>query len=108
MSYKFFSEEEDESAVKGKVQIMTLHKSKGDEFEYVFIPELSEKALSIDIEKAGVKSNTSFMEAVRGFNPNYKIKSEIELKEFASEESLRLFYVAVTRAMNKLNIYYNK
>ena len=102
--FKFFSEEEDSNATKGKVQIMTLHKSKGDEFEYVFIPELSEKALSIDVNQATVKSQTLFMEKVRGFNPKYKIKSELELKEFSAEESLRLFYVAVTRAKKKLYI----
>ena len=102
--FKFFSEEEDESAVKGKVQIMTLHKSKGDEFEYVFIPELSEKMLSIDVETANIKSSTSFMEQIRGFNPKYKIKSETELKEFSAEESMRLFYVAITRAKKKLYI----
>ena len=36
--FKFFSEEEDKDAMKGKVQIMTLHKSKGDEFEYEIDP----------------------------------------------------------------------
>ncbi len=102
--FKFFSEEEDSSAVKGKVQIMTLHKSKGDEFEYVFIPELTEKALSMDVFKTSIKSSTVFMEQVRGFNSNYKIKSELELKEFSAEESMRLFYVAVTRAKKKLYI----
>ena len=102
--FKFFSEEEDETAVKGKVQIMTLHKSKGDEFEYVFIPELTEKTLSIDVSKADIKSSTIFMEAIRGFNPDYKIKSEDKLKEFSCEESMRLFYVAVTRAKKKLYI----
>ena len=56
--FKFFSEEEDSSAVKGKVQIMTLHKSKGDEFEYVFIPELTEKALSMDTAKTAIKAST--------------------------------------------------
>ena len=44
------------------------------------------------------------MEEVRGFNPKYKIKSELELKEFSAEESMRLFYVAVTRAKKKLYI----
>lgn len=44
------------------------------------------------------------MEQVRGFNPNYKVKSELELKEFSAEESMRLFYVAVTRAKKKLYI----
>ena len=102
--FKFFAEEDDESAIKGKVQIMTLHKSKGDEFEYVFIPELNERNLSIDVSKSEIKTSTSFMESVRGFNPNYKVKSELELKEFSCEESMRLFYVAVTRAKKKLYI----
>ena len=102
--FKFFSEEEDENAVKGKVQIMTLHKSKGDEFEYVFMPELSEKMLNMDVNQASLKSSTSFMEEVRGFNLKYKVKSELELKEFSCEESMRLFYVAVTRAKKKLYI----
>ena len=102
--FKFFSEEEDKDAAKGKVQIMTLHKSKGDEFEYVFLPEMAEKNLSIDVNQAKLKASSLFMEEVKSFNPNYKRKSELELKEFNSEESLRLLYVAVTRAQNKLFI----
>ena len=102
--FKFFSEEEDKDAAKGKVQIMTLHKSKGDEFEYVFLPEMAEKNLSIDVEKAKSKASTLFMEEVRAFNPSYKHKSELELREFNSEESLRLLYVAITRAQRKLYI----
>ena len=102
--FKFFSEEEDTKAAKGKVQIMTLHKSKGDEFEYVFLPEMSEKSLSIDINQAKLKSSSIFMEEVKSFNPNYKSKSDIELKKFNSEESLRLLYVAITRAQKKLYI----
>ncbi len=102
--FKFFSEEEDESATKGKVQIMTMHKSKGDEFDYVFIPELSEKSLPIDVANMSLKASTSFMEEVRGFNSKYKKKSETELKEFSAEENLRLFYVAITRAKKKLHI----
>ncbi len=102
--FKFFSEEEDKDATKGKVQIMTLHKSKGDEFEYVFLPEMAEKNLSIDVNQAKLKASSLFMEDVKSFNPNYKRKSELELKEFNSEESLRLLYVAVTRAQKKLFI----
>jgi len=102
--FKFFSEEEDETIVKGKVQIMTLHKSKGDEFEYVFIPELTEKSLSIDATKANIKAATSFMEDIRGLNNKYKVKTEQELKYFSAEESIRLFYVAITRAKKKLYI----
>ena len=102
--FKFFSEEEDKEAVKGKVQIMTLHKSKGDEFDYVFLPELSEKSLSIDVSKAKLKSSSVFMEEVKAFNPNYKRKSELELKQFNAEETLRLLYVGITRAQKKLYI----
>lgn len=102
--FKFFSEEEDKNAAKGKVQIMTLHKSKGDEFDYVFLPEMAEKNLSIDVAQAKTKASTLFMEDVRAFNPNYKHKSELELREFNSEESLRLLYVAITRAQLKLYI----
>ena len=102
--FKFFSEEEDKDAAKGKVQIMTLHKSKGDEFEYVFLPEMAEKNLSIDVNQAKLKASSLFMEDVKSFNPSYKRKSELELKEFNSEESLRLLYVAVTRAQKKLFI----
>ncbi len=102
--FKFFSEEEDKDAVKGKVQIMTLHKSKGDEFDYVFLPEMSEKSLSIDISKSKLKSSSLFMEEIKSFNPNYKQKDENELKQFNSEENLRLLYVAITRAQQKLYI----
>ena len=102
--FKFFSEEEDKEAAKGKVQIMTMHKSKGDEFDYVFLPELTEKMLSIDVNKAKLRSSSTFMEDVKAFNPKYKRKSELELKEFNSEETLRLLYVAITRAQRKLYI----
>ena len=102
--FKFFSEEEDKSAAKGKVQIMTLHKSKGDEFDYVFLPEMTEKSLSIDVTRAKLKPSSEFMEQVKGLNPNYKQKSESELKEFNSEENFRLLYVAITRAKKKLYI----
>ena len=102
--FKFFSEEEDKDAMRGKVQIMTLHKSKGDEFEYVFLPEMAEKNLSIDVNQAKLKASSLFMEEVKAFNPKYRRKSELELKEFNSEESLRLLYVAITRAQKKLFI----
>ncbi len=102
--FKFFSEEDDEKATKGKVQIMTMHKSKGDEFDYVFIPELSEKSLSMDINSMNLKSSTSFMEEIRGFNSDYKVKNENDLKAFSAEENMRLFYVAITRAKKKLYI----
>ena len=59
-------------------------------------------------ENVSLKKNARFMESVRELNPNYKEKSDDELKEFLLAENLRLFYVAVTRAKRKLYISANK
>lgn len=108
--FKFFSEEEksDREILEGKVQIMTLHKSKGDEFDYVFLPEMVEKNLPIGFENISLKKNARFMESIRELNPDYKPKSDDELKEFLLAENLRLLYVAITRAKKKLYITTNK
>jgi len=101
--FNFFSEEDesDKEFLAGKVQIMTLHKSKGDEFDYVFIPEMAEKNLTLDISQIKMKSS-DFMENLRRLNPNYKPKSEEDLKRELLAENLRLLYVAVTRAKKYL------
>lgn len=108
--FKFFSEEEksDREILEGKVQIMTLHKSKGDEFDYVFLPEMLEKNLPLSYTNISLKKNVQFMENVREFNPDYKKKTDDELKEFLLAENLRLMYVAITRAKQKLFITANK
>lgn len=103
--FKFFGEEDEENktSLQGKIQIMTMHKSKGDEFNLVVIPELSEKNLPLTIESVNLKSN-DFNETIKSLNPNYKRKSEFELKQEILAENLRLLYVAITRAKNKLVI----
>lgn len=108
--FKFFSEEEksDREILEGKVQVMTLHKSKGDEFDYVFLPEMTEGNLPLAFENVSLKKNARFMENVRELNPNYPAKTDDELKEFLLAENLRLMYVAITRAKEKLYITSNK
>ena len=103
--FKFFSEEDedDKKSLQGKVQIMTMHKSKGDEFNLVFIPEMSEKNLPLTIESVNLKS-ADFIENIRSLNPKYKRKSDFKLKQEILEENLRLLYVAITRAKNSLYI----
>ncbi len=103
--FKFFSEEDedDKKFIAGKVQIMTMHKSKGDEFNLVFLPEMTEKSLPLSLEEINLKSS-DFIESVKNLNPNYKPKSEFELKQEILSENLRLLYVAITRAKNKLFI----
>lgn len=102
--FKFFSEEDenDKKFFAGKVQIMTIHKAKGDEFDFVFLPELSEENLPIEFENMPLKKNLRFMENVKELNPNYKNKTDDDLKEFLLAENLRLLYVAITRAKRKL------
>lgn len=107
--FKFFSEEDedDKSYLTGKVQIMTMHKSKGDEFDVVFIPELTERNLPLTINSISLKSS-EFIESVKKLNPDYKPKSEYELKQEILSENLRLLYVAITRAKQKLYITVSK
>ena len=103
--FKFFSEEDenDKEIFEGKVQIMTLHKSKGDEFDLVFLPEMTERNLSINFYKLKYKPS-DFMEQLKALNSDYKIKTEYEMKQELIAENLRLLYVAITRAKRKLYI----
>ena len=107
--FKFFSEEDESNKefLQGKVQIMTLHKSKGDEFDLVFLPEMTEKNLTLDFNQIKLKSS-DFMENIRQMNPNYKAKSEFQLKQEILSENLRLLYVAITRAKKYLQITMSK
>lgn len=102
--FKFFSEDEEQDLTNGKIQIMTLHKSKGDEFDYVFLPELTEKNLTLDIQNLKLKKSSDFIEKVKCLNYEYKRKPEEELKEFLVAENFRLLYVAITRAKQRLYI----
>jgi len=101
--FKFFSEEDENNKefFEGKVQVMTLHKSKGDEFDYVFIPEFTEKNLTLDFEEIKLKSS-DFTENLKRLNPEYKPKTEYEMKQELICENLRLLYVAITRAKKYL------
>ena len=107
--FKFFSEEDENNRefFEGKVQIMTLHKSKGDEFDVVFLPEMSEKNLTLDFNEIKLKSS-DFIESVKRANPNYKPKTEIDLKCELLAENLRLLYVAITRAKKRLFVTTSK
>lgn len=102
--FKFFASEDEGEVSYGKVQIMTLHKSKGDEFDYVFLPELSEKNLTLDIDELKLKKSSGFMEDVRGLREGYVKKSEYEQKAEIIAEDFRLLYVAITRAKRRLYI----
>jgi DNA helicase-2/ATP-dependent DNA helicase PcrA len=73
----------DDEAGKGKVNLMTIHASKGLEFPVVFIAGAEE----------GIIPHERSMEEGEG-----------DLHAGALEEERRLFYVAITRARDKLFI----
>ena len=103
-TFKFF---EDEKDIKNEaVKLMTMHKSKGDEFDVVFIPELSEENYPLKKEKIKIKSN--FSEEVKKLRFGYKNRSEDEIKKEIAEETMRLLYVGITRAKKELNISCSK
>ena len=101
--YKFFEAEKENNTMNGSIQIMTYHKSKGDEFDCVFIPELNEDNLPFEINNVKIKSKERFLESIKALNLNYEKKDEQRLKKFVVDENLRLLYVAITRA--KKNLY---
>lgn len=105
---KFYSENEDDDISEGKVQIMTMHKSKGDEFDYVFIPELTEDSLPLSTKNIKLWTDARFMENIREFSDSYKPKTDEQMKQFILEENLRLMYVAITRAKKKLFVSVSK
>ena len=96
-AYKFFEEDTSDSEIK-PVCIMTMHKAKGDEFDYVFIPELNEENYSTEIKNAKLKSGNHFVQTIRNLAENTGIKQPEELKREQIYENLRLLYVGITRA----------
>lgn len=71
------------------VNLMTVHKSKGLEFEYVFVVNTSEETWKPGSNKTKLP-----------FPLNMPISSESD----EEDDVLRLFYVAITRAKNQLYI----
>lgn len=93
-SVKLFETEEKK---ENMAELMTLHKSKGDEFDYVFIPELTKENLPLNPENIKLREETMLIE-----NLKKNKKTEEELKEDISKENYRLLYVGITRAKKSL------
>jgi len=105
------------------VQLMTIHKSKGLEFEVVIVPELQ--------ERAGSNRSKMLSWLERGITPNDAAECSGEITEFLvapiqtkgaergkaqswvesvrrtreTEEASRILYVAATRARNELHLF---
>lgn len=75
------------------VRLMTAHKSKGLEFEYVFIPHCTDKHWGNKAKKELIKLPRSIL----------KMKPS---KDEDNEEERRLFYVALTRTKKHIYLTY--
>ena len=101
-----------------QIQLMTIHKSKGLEFDYVFLPMIHkgwgssslEVLLTADFHSNQAKrdfslfaihSPSSEIEKEPGYSMLNRLKKEKEVQEYR-----RLFYVACTRAKRRLYLHY--
>ena len=93
------------------VRIMSIHKSKGLEFPYVFVSSTNKKINLKDL------NDTVLLHEQIGFGPEYidikrkiqysttaKIAMQLKIKEESIAEEMRILYVALTRAKDKLII----
>ena len=97
------------SEAKGKIKIMTAHRSKGDEFKFVIIPYMErnantgttprfivDKDYGLDINLFKLQSRTQNGEPQTSYSSNFRNLSEFHTMDLLPEE-MRNFYVAVTR-----------
>lgn len=99
-AFKFFEEEQDGNTLG--VNIMTMHKSKGDEFDYVFIAQMNEDNYPILKNNVKIKSGGHFVQTIRSLIENTPIKTPEMQKQELIYETLRLLYVGITRAKSEL------
>ena len=86
-------------------EIMTVHKSKGLAFDFVFMPEMSEDMYSYCItpENIKIKAKARILSQLERINPSKnKIKSSFDYKIEQAQEHMRLVYVGITRAKKYL------
>lgn len=110
---KLFSQQ----TTPSRLQIMTIHKSKGLEFDHVILPGLSKRANSSDLSLIRFlklvtdKNEILLCSPIKASNEDenylYSYISMLD-KEKEHYELQRLFYVATTRAKKALYLFDNK
>ncbi|QSX06343.1 helicase-exonuclease AddAB subunit AddA [Sedimentibacter sp. zth1] len=110
---KLYNSDESTAKILGEndnvVRLMTIHKSKGLEFQVVILCGLNKKFNMMDVSKSILKHKTYGI-APKYVNPELRIYKEtlprIALKDVTKLETLseemRVLYVALTRAVDKL------
>ena len=90
------------------VKIMTIHKSKGLEYPLVYLPFLTSKFFNSDSKSSFMYSSSyQIITPLNSEDKSKSISKFLDLKKEKVEtlsEKIRLFYVALTRARDKLII----
>jgi ATP-dependent helicase/nuclease subunit A len=98
-----------DAAAGERLQLMTIHKSKGLEFDTVILPGLGEvtrseeQSLLLCVEHGGELLLAPISESGGDDDPIYRYLSKIEGRK-AEQEIARLLYVAATRARRNLHL----
>ena len=99
------------SPSKDSVSIMTMHRSKGLEFPFVFVAGLDKKFFTSDLNSTLCVSNSLGLGIKRQESEKIKVYDTLsslavrsQLKTERISEELRIHYVALTRAKEKLHI----
>jgi len=93
----------------GRLQLMTIHRAKGLEFDTVILPGLGERGrgdpdrLLIWLEQRGELLLAPIKETGTELDPVYKYLNRLEARK-AEYENARLLYVAATRARERLHL----
>jgi DNA helicase-2/ATP-dependent DNA helicase PcrA len=86
----YFDDEKNMVSRKNSISLMSIHQSKGKEFDYVFIPNLNDRKFPLQ------------------FKENYfDFNFEMDKNDFLEEEK-RLFFVAISRAKKGVHLMYLK
>ena len=91
-------EEEKEEEKEDAINVMTMHRSKGKEFPIVFIPDMVDRKIPTQYRKRDFEIPDDLR--------HDKITVDLKIEHEAEER--RLFYVACTRAMNRLLLVHPK
>lgn len=99
----------------GKLQLMSIHKAKGLEFDHVIVPGMNKRAgnqtsdLLTWLERPNESGQSDLIlapikHAAEDYDPIYQYCSRIDAQK-SELELLRLLYVAVTRAKKSLYLF---
>lgn len=106
----FFAKEDEDDELNGFIQVMTVHKAKGAEFDYTYLPEFTDFNYSLNFsevcERIQRRKKPLLAKLDKIITGREKPVSETAKEEI--HETLRLIYVAITRAKLALTYTYSQ